>query len=99
MEVQKEAFNSLMEYYKQLPIKFKRSEIINEIQSLISIYSKLCIRLGSTQNMVLNIEKPNINKNNLTEEEFLCMMFYYLNTLEDISGQFMDTMSNILENK
>ena len=30
MEVQKEAFNGLMEYYKRLPREIKRNEIINE---------------------------------------------------------------------
>lgn len=99
MEVRKEAFNGLMEYYKQLPIQNKRSEIISEIESLISVYSKLCTRLGIVPDMALNKETLNINRSNLSEEEFLHALFAYLNTLEDINGQFIDKVSDIIESK
>ena len=39
MEVQKEAFSGLMEYYKLLPTKNKRNEIVNILEELISYYS------------------------------------------------------------
>ena len=41
MEVQKEAFSGLMEYYKLLPKETKRKEIIDELEELISNYSKI----------------------------------------------------------
>ena len=90
MEVEKQAFSGLMEYYKQLPIENKRNEIIDEIEELINNYSKICTKLGILPNMMLNKEMLNINRKNLTEDEFLDAVFAYLNTLDDISGQFIN---------
>ena len=39
MEIQKEAFSSLIEYYKKLPTDIKKSEIIDELEELISKFS------------------------------------------------------------
>ncbi len=96
MEVQREAFNGLMEYYKQLPTNIKRAEIINEIEEMISNYSKLCVKLEILPDMGLNREMLNTNRANLTEEEFLHAVFAYLNTLQDINSQFIDKISSIL---
>lgn len=97
MEVQKEAFTGLMEYYKKLPIENKRSEIVNELEEIISNYSKICTKLGIMPDMMLNKEMLNINRKNLTEEEFLHALFAYLNTLQDISAQFINTICDIFE--
>ena len=98
MEIEKQAFTGLMEYYKNLPLENKRSEIVNEIEEIISNYSKICTNFGVMPNMMLNKEMLNINRKNLTEEEFLEAVFAYLNTLEDISAQFINKMSDVLEN-
>ena len=41
MEIQKEAFSTLMEYYKKIPLKNKREEIINELEGLILNFQNL----------------------------------------------------------
>ena len=98
MEVQKEAFSGLIEYYKQLPIENKRREIISSLEQIISNYSKICTRFGVMPDMMLNKEMLNINRKNLTEEEFLHALFAYINTLEDISAQFINRVCDVLEN-
>ena len=50
-------------------------------------------------NMMLNKEMLNINRKNITEEEFLHALFAYLNTLQDISAQFINKMCDTLEKK
>ena len=97
MEIEKEAFSGLMEYYKSLPIETKRNEIISELEDIISNYSKICTRFGVMPNMLLNKEMLNINRKNLTEEEFLHALYAYLNTLEDISAQFINRVCDELE--
>ncbi len=99
MEVQKEAFNGLMEYYKLLPIQNKRDEIVSILEELISNYSKICTKFGVMPDMVLNKEILNIKRDDLTEEEFLHAIFAYLNILQDISAQFIDRMADVMENK
>lgn len=99
MELQKEAFTGLMEYYKQLPLENKRSEIINELEDIIFNYSKICTKLGIIPDMALSKEMLNINRKNVKEDEFLHAVFAYINTLQDISAQFVNKMSDVLENK
>ena len=84
MEVQKEAFSGLMEYYKLLPTQNKRDEIIIVLEELISYYSKICTKFGVIPNMSLNKEILNIKRDDLTEDEFLHALFAYLNALQDI---------------
>ena len=99
MEVQKEAFSGLMEYYKLLPIQNKRNEIVVMIEELISNYTKICTKFGVMPDMALNKEILNIKRDNLTEPEFLHALFAYLNTLQDISSQFIDRMSKVIEDQ
>ena len=99
MEVQKEAFSGLMEYYKLLPIQNKRNEIVVMLEELISYYTKICTKFGVMPDMALNKEILNIKRDNLTEPEFLHALFAYLNTLQDISSQFIDRMSLVIENR
>ena len=99
MEVQKEAFSGLMEYYKLLPTQNKRNEIINILEELISYYSSICTKFGVLPDMALNKEILNITRENLTEDEFLHGVFAYLNTLQDISAQFIVRMSEVIEEK
>lgn len=99
MEVQKEAFSGLMEYYKLLPVQKKRNEIINTLEELISHYSSICTKFGVVPDMTLNKEILNINRENLTEDEFLHGLFAYLNTLGEISAQFVNIMTEVIENK
>ena len=99
MEVQKEAFSGLMEYYKLLPIQNKRNEIVSVLEELISNYSKICARFGVMPDMALNQEILNIKRDDLKEDEFLHAIFAYLNTLQDISAQFIERMSLVIEDK
>lgn len=99
MEVEKQAFSGLMEYYKLLPTQTKRDEIVSILEELISNYSKICTKFGVMPNMSLNKEILNIKRNDLTEDEFLHALFAYLNTLEDISSQFIDKMSMVIQDK
>ena len=66
MEVQKEAFGGLMEYYKLLPTQNKRDEIISTLEELISHYSKICTKFGVMTNMSLNKEILNLEYLNET---------------------------------
>lgn len=99
MEVQKEAFSGLMEYYKLLPIQNKRDEIISTLEELISNYTKICTKFGVMPDMALNKEILNVKREDIKEDEFLHAIFAYLNTLQDISAQFIDKMSEVIDDK
>ena len=97
MEVEKEAFGALIEYYKLLPSDTKKTEIINQVQELISCYSKICTKLGVMPNMALNKEMLNFSDPNLSEDDFLNALYAYLNALQDITAQFINKMSDIIK--
>ena len=99
MEVQKEACSGLMEYYKLLPTQNNRNEIVKILEELISYYSSICTKFGVLPDMALNKEILNITRENLTEDEFLHGVFAYLNTLQDISAQFIDRMTKVIEDE
>ena len=96
MEIQKEAFGGLLEYYKKLPLNEKRNEIIDELEDLISKYSDICSKFGVMPNMALNKEILNVKRKDIKEEEFLHAIYAYINTLEDISSQFIEIVSRII---
>lgn len=97
MEVEKEAFGALIEYYKLLPSDTKKTEIINQVQELIRCYSKICTKLGVMPNMALNKEMLNFSNPNLSEDDFLNALYAYLNALQDITAQFINKMSDIIK--
>lgn len=99
MEVQKEAFTGLMEYYKLLPIQNKRYEIVDILEELIAYYSKICSKFGVIPDMALNKEILNVKRENITEDEFLHAIFAYLNVLQDVSAQFIDKMTDVINDR
>lgn len=97
MEVEKEAFGALIEYYKLLPKDTKKIEIIEQVQELINSYSSICTKFGVMPNMILNKEMLNLNKPNLSEDEFLNALYAYLNALQDITAQFINKINDIIK--
>lgn len=91
MEIEKEAFVKLMDYYKQLPTDTKKKEIIDKLENIILNYSNICASLGVVPNMSLKKEMLKLNKKS-SEDDFLHAVFAYLNTLEEISAEFINKM-------
>mgnify|MGYP003305960111 CR=1 FL=1 len=78
MEVQKEAFSGLMEYYKLLPIQNKRDEIISTLEELISNYTKICSKFGVMPDMTLNKEILNVKNDDINSPYFVASSFSLL---------------------
>ena len=97
MDVEKEAFGALVEYFKPLPIDTKKIEIISQVQELIGCYSKICTKFGVMPNMNLNKEMLNLNNPDLSDDDFLNGLYTYLNALQDVTAQFINKMSDIIK--
>ena len=97
MDVEKEAFGALIEYFSVLPSDTKKVEIINQVQELIFCYSKICTKFGIMPNMNLNKEMLKFNNPNISDDEFLNAMYAYLNALQDITAQFINKVSDIID--
>ena len=96
MEIEKEAFAKLMDYYKQLPLDIKKKEIIDKLENIILNYSNMCSSLGVVPNMSLKKEMLKLNKKS-SEVDFLHAVFAYLNTIEEISAEFINKMCDEIE--
>ena len=97
MEIEKEAFSKLMDYYKLLPTDIKKKEIIDKLENIILNYSNMCTSLGVVPNMSLKKEMLKLNKKS-GEDDFLHAVFAYLNTIEEISAAFIDKMCDEIQN-
>ena len=96
MEIEKEAFAKLMDYYKQVPLDIKKKEIIDKLENIILNYSNMCSSLGVVPNMSLKKEMLKLNKKS-SEDDFLHAVFAYLNTIEEISAEFINKMCDEIE--
>ena len=93
MEIEKEAFAKLMDYYKLLPMELKKKEIIDKLESMILNYSNVCTSLGVVPNMSLKKEMLKLSKKS-SDDDFLHAVFAYLNTLEEISAEFISKIAD-----
>lgn len=96
MEIEKEAFVKLMDYYKLLPYDLKKKEIIDKLENMILNFSNMCTSLDVIPNMSFKKEMLKLNKNS-SDEDFLHAVFAYLNTLEEISAEFINKMCDEIE--
>ena len=92
-----ENFTALMECFKLIPIENKRVEVINKIEKMISNLTDACLKVGRVPNLSLNKEMLNNNKNDISEDEMLCALFAYLNSLEEINAQVINVVCEYLE--
>lgn len=82
-------YNSLMNEYTMLDIKTKREEIIKKIQELIAIIQKICIDKNINSELLFNREIIDLNKNDVSDDDYLEGIFAYINMLEDILGKLL----------
>ena len=94
-----ENFTALMECFKLIPTENKRLEVINKIEQMISNLTDACLKIGRVPNLSLNKEMLNISRNDLSEDEMLCALFSYLNTLQEINAQVINVVCEYLEKK
>ena len=92
-----ENFTALMECFKLIPTENKRLEVINKIEKMISNLSDVCLKVGRIPNLSLNREMLNTNRSDLSDDEMLCTIFAYLNTLEEINAQVINVVCECLE--
>lgn len=83
-------YNSLMNEYTNLDVKTKRKEIIKKIQELIAIIQKICIDKNINSELLFNREIIDLNKSDVSDDDYLEGVFAYINMLEDILGKLLN---------
>ena len=92
-----ENFTALMECFKLIPVENKRVEVINKLEQIIANLTDACLKMGRVPELNLNKEMLNINRLDLSEDDVLCALFAYLNTLQEINAQVINVVCEYLE--
>lgn len=89
------SYNDFMKEYTNLDINTKRSEIINKIKELTAFFQQLAIMNNIDSELLINREILDLNKEPVSEDDYLEGLFAHINMLEDIIGKaLINTIKN-----
>lgn len=88
-----------IEYYKGLSLREKQEIIIDELKTLTAMTNKMCQEIGANNEILLNKEVTDVNKESYTEDDFSETVITYIcsikNSLSDFSIKLTDISENI----
>ena len=83
------AFNHYIEEVKKLDISSKRNELIESIKQLIGIFETLALEEGVELHYLKSREILNLNKQNVSEDEFIEASLVYLEVAKNVIGEYL----------
>jgi len=89
--------NDLISSFVELPTEEKPKEIINELKNQVALAQDLCNKFGVEEQMLLNREMADVNKENPTIDDYFEAIYAYSKTLEDCNGRLLNRLSDILQ--
>ena len=89
MEELNKLFEEYMENVKKLPTNKKRIEVINSIKELIAIFEGLATIDNISLEYLKNREINDLNKEQVTEDDFLEAELVYIEIAKNIIGQYL----------
>lgn len=89
------ALKNYIDAFKQLDIKEKREEYITSLKELLVIFEGLAEADNITLNYIKNNEILDLNKENVSEDDFLEAAMVYLEVSKDIIGQYISKKDNL----
>lgn len=95
MEDKVKIFNEFIEEYKKLSIEEKRKEIISAQKELIALFSNLCESVGANNKLLLNKEILDLNKEPVSETDYLEALFVYINMLKEQIGDYFEKINEV----
>lgn len=94
MEDKITAFNNFIEEYKKLPIEEKRNELVLIHKELIALFADLCETIGAKKDLLLNKEILDLNKEPVSEDDYLEALFVYINMLKEKISDYFEKLNN-----
>lgn len=89
-----EEFNNLVELYKRMSNKEKKDALIKEFKINLAAVEKLNNDLGINHELIMNRELLDIDKDNVTDDDYLEAYFVYLHMINDSILTFAEKISN-----
>ena len=90
MEELKESYDKYIEVYTKLNLYDKREEIISKLKYLIASLQLLHQDKKINDDLLMNREILDLNKDNVSEEDFLEGIFVYIHILEDTIAKVLE---------
>ena len=87
-----------IEYYKKLNLKEKQKIIIDELKLLTTMTNKMCEEIGANNEILLNKEVADVNKESYTEDDFSEAVITYICSIKNSLSDFNIKLTDISEN-
>ncbi len=94
----KEDFNEYMEFFKSQSLKEKQNIVIEQLKLLMGLTNNMCKELDVNNEMLLNKEVTDLNKDNYTEDDFAEALIVYINSIQNSLCDFSNKLSDVAEN-
>lgn len=91
-----EDFNFYMERFKKNSLKEKQKIIYNQLKMLTALTNNLCKNLNIPNNIILNKELLDLEKENYTEDDFAEAIIVYINSIQNSICDYSLEVSKIL---
>lgn len=92
-----EDFNEYMEFFKSQPLKEKQSIVIEQLKMLMGLTNTMCKELNVDNEILLNKEIADLNKDNYTEDDFAEALIVYINSIQNSLCDFSNRLSDIAD--
>lgn len=90
--------NVLISSFVELPTEEKPKEIIKTLKENIVIVNNLCNQFGISNEILLNREMIDVQKEEATLDDYFEAIFAYIKSLEDVNGKLFLILSSLIEN-
>lgn len=90
--------NEYMVYYKQLPLKEKQGIILEQLKMLTSLTNRMCKEIDAPNEILINKEITDLQKENYTEDDFAEAVILLLNSIQNSICDFDLKLKEINDN-
>ena len=92
-----EDFNEYMEFFKSQPLKEKQNIVIEQLKMLMGLTNTMCKELNVDNEILLNKEIADLNKDNYTEDDFAEALIVYINSIQNSLCDFSNRLSDVAD--
>lgn len=89
-------FNDYIEVFKKLSLKKKKELTIREMKLVITFLNKLKQDLKMPDDILLNKEMLDVEKENASEEDFVEAVFVYINAIKESLAEYLDVTTDFI---
>lgn len=92
-----ENLDDYINYYKELSLKDKRMAVIDELKLLAASMNQACSSLGVKNEIVINRELVDINKEDYSEDDYNEAVMVWLCSIQDSFCDLLEGLTDITD--